>query len=168
MLSGNGCSKRLLASLFAALLLAGVSLAQNSNSGDIRGTVTDATGSVVPGVTVVLLDLDTGVSRQLTTNAVGLYDAVSILPGRYRITFEKAGFQKVVRDGIVLAVGAISVDARLPVGAAQQEGVVTEEAPLLKTKTAEQATTAGFSTLQELPNVTPDWQNYVIMIPGAT
>ncbi|HWD98784.1 MAG TPA: TonB-dependent receptor [Bryobacteraceae bacterium] len=150
------------------LCFAGACLAQNTNSGDIRGIVTDPTGAVVPGAAVTLLDLDTGVARQLTTNAAGLYDAVSILPGRYRITFEKSGFQKVVRDGIVLSVGAISVDAQLPVGAAQQQVVVTEEAPLLKTETAEQSSTAAFSTLQEMPNVTPDWQNYVKMIPGAT
>src|ERR1035437_6301946 len=150
------------------ICMAGFGLAQNTNSGDIRGTVTDATGAVVPGVTITLLDLDTGVSKELVTNSVGLYDAVSILPGRYKITFAKEGFGKVVRDGIVLAVGAISVDAQLGVGATQQEVDVTADAALLKTETAEQSSTIPAATMDALPNVNQDWQNIVKMIPGAT
>jgi Carboxypeptidase regulatory-like domain/TonB dependent receptor len=160
-------SARLSGALVLIMSVAVSGLAQNTNSGDIRGIVTDATGSVVPGTTVTLLNTDTGVVRELTTNSAGLYDAVSILPGQYRITFDKSGFQKVVRDGIVLSVGAISVDAQLSVGTAQQQVVVTEQAPLLKTESAEQASNVAFATLQELPNVTPDWQNIVKMIPGA-
>jgi hypothetical protein len=150
------------------ICMAGFGLAQNTNSGDIRGTVTDATGAVVPGVTVTLLDVDTGVSKELVTNSVGLYDAVSILPGLYRITFVKEGFGKVVRDGIVLAVGAMSVDAQLGVGATQQEVDVTADAALLKTETAEQSSTIPAATMDALPNVNQDWQNIVKMIPGAT
>jgi hypothetical protein len=150
------------------ICMAGFGLAQNTNSGDIRGTVTDATGAVVPGVTVTLLNVDTGVSKELVTNSVGLYDAVSILPGRYRITFLKEGFGKVVRDGIVLAVGAISVDAQLGVGATQQEVDVTADAALLKTETAEQSSTIPAATMDALPNVNQDWQNIVKMIPGAS
>jgi Carboxypeptidase regulatory-like domain len=162
----SSLSKALIA-LILSLSAAISGLAQNTNSGDIRGIVTDATGAVMPGTTVTLLNTDTGVLRQLNTNAAGLYDAVSILPGQYRITFEKQGFQKVVRDGIVLSVGAISVDAQLSVGTAQQQVVVTEQAPLLVTESPEQSSNIAFNTLQELPNVTPDWQNIVKMIPGA-
>jgi hypothetical protein len=81
--------------LWAAILIicmAGFGLAQNTNSGDIRGTVTDASGAVIPGVSVTLLDVDTGVTKELVTNGAVLYDAVSILPGQYTITVSKAGF----------------------------------------------------------------------------
>ena len=143
-------------------------LAQNTNSGDIRGTVTDATGATIPGVTVTLLNVDTGVTKQLVTNSAGLYDAVSILPGHYRITFEKSGFGKVVRDGIDLTVGEISVDAQLTVGPTQQTVQVTGDAVLLTTETAEQASNLPAQTLASLPNVNQDWQNIVKMIPGAS
>src|SRR5258708_7880067 len=66
--------------LLAALLsiwAAGFALAQNTNSGDIRGSVTDATGALVPGVTVTIVNTNTGVAKELVTNAAGLYDAVS-------------------------------------------------------------------------------------------
>lgn len=100
-------SKLPIAALAVLLWTAGTGLAQNTNSGDIRGTVTDATGAVVPGVAVTLLNTDTGVTKDLVTNSAGLYDAVSILPGHYTITFAKEGFDKLVRSGINLEVGAI-------------------------------------------------------------
>src|SRR5882762_2064946 len=108
---------------FGGLLLcfAVSALAQNSNSSDIRGTVTDPTGATIPGVSVTLLNTNTGVTKSLTTNSAGLYDAVSVLPGSYSITFVKEGFQKVVRSGINLQVGSISVDTQLTVGATQQQ-----------------------------------------------
>ena len=159
---------RVLSAALLIVCMAGFGLAQNTNSGDIRGTVTDATGAVVPGVTITLLNVDTGVSKELVTNSVGLYDAVSILPGRYKITFTKEGFGKVVRDGIVLAVGAISVDAQIGVGATQQEVDVTADAALLKTETAEQSSTIAAATMDALPNVNQDWQNIVKKIGRAS
>ncbi|HMF75517.1 MAG TPA: TonB-dependent receptor [Bryobacteraceae bacterium] len=154
---------------FAALSVcfAHAVLAQNTNSGDIRGTVTDATGAVVPGVAVTLLNTNTGITRELSTNSAGLYDAVSILPGQYTITFTKEGFQTVVRSGITLDVGAISVDAQLTVGGTQQQIQVTGEAPLLKTENAQQSTNLQAKTMEGLPNVGQNWQNFVKLIPGA-
>src|SRR6185312_4327904 len=107
--------------LAIAITLAGSAFAQSTNSSDLRGTVTDPTGSVVPGVSVDILNTDTGVTRRLTTNASGLYDAVSILPGHYQLTFTKEGFDKLVRSGIDLSVGAVTVNVQMSVGATQQE-----------------------------------------------
>ena len=115
---------------------AGFAVAQNSNSGDLRGTVTDATGGVIPDVKVTIQNINTGVVRELTTNAAGLYDTASILPGKYRITFSKEGFDKLVRDGIDLEASILTVDAQLRIGTAQQQVEVTAEATLLKTETA--------------------------------
>ncbi|HEY3938784.1 MAG TPA: TonB-dependent receptor [Bryobacteraceae bacterium] len=143
-------------------------LAQNTNSGDIRGTVTDASGAVIPGVNVRLLNTDTGVVKELVTNSAGLYDAVSILPGQYTITFTKEGFERVVRSNIALEVGAISVDAQLSVGATQQQVEVTAEAPLLKTETAEQSTNLQAKTMEDLPNVGQSWENFLKLLPGSS
>ena len=59
--------------------------AQNSNSGDIRGTVTDSSGAVVPEVSVTVTNNDTGVVTKYVTNNDGLYDTNSILPGSYTV-----------------------------------------------------------------------------------
>lgn len=153
----------------AILCLAGLGLAQNTNSGDIRGTVTDPTGALVPDATVTVLNVDTGVMREYHTNAAGLYDTVSIIPGRYRVTFYKEGFSRVVRDGVTLEVGApFTVDARLTVGSAQQQVEVSAESLLLKTETAEQASDFHSDTMAELPNVTRSWTNMTKMLPGVT
>ncbi len=80
---------RVLSVIVLLSCIAGFGLAQNTNSGDIRGIVTDATGAVIPGATVTILNVNTGVAKSLITNQAGLYDAVSILPGRYRLTFSK-------------------------------------------------------------------------------
>jgi len=153
----------------AILCLAGLGLAQSTNSGDIRGTVTDPTGARVPNAKVTVLNVDTGVSRDYYTNIDGLYDTVSILAGRYSVTFSREGFSTLVRDGITLEVGApLVVDGQLAVGTAQQKVEVTGEAPLLETESAEQSTTFEFQTLTELPNVTRDWRNLTKMLPGVT
>lgn len=160
--------QRLLLVVLLVLCIAGFALAQNTNSGDFRGTVTDASGAVIPGVKVTILNTQTGVTKELTTNSAGIYDAVSILPGTYRLTFTKEGFDKLVRDGITLEVGALTVDAQLSVGATQQEIQVTEQATLLKTETGEQSTTLTAQTMMELPNVGQNWANFTRLIPGAS
>jgi hypothetical protein len=164
----KGRRLRLAATTIIALGLCSVTLAQNTNSGDIRGTVSDATGAVIPDATVTLLNTNTGVTKELTTNSSGLYDAVSILPGDYTITFFKDGFQRVVRTGVALQVGQISVDATLSVGSTQQQIEVSAEAPLLKTETAEQSSNFQAQTMQDLPNVGQTWENYLKLIPGSS
>ncbi|MBV9762519.1 MAG: TonB-dependent receptor [Acidobacteriaceae bacterium] len=144
-----------------------LAVAQNTNSGEIRGTVTDPTGAVVPGVEVTVLNTDTGVTKALTTNDAGIYDAVSVLPGRYELTFSKTGFEKLVRQGIDLPVGLTTVDAQLTVGTTQQQVSVTGEAPLLQTENGEQSTTLDAQTMQTLPNVDQSWSNFTKLLPGA-
>ncbi|MGI9075030.1 MAG: carboxypeptidase regulatory-like domain-containing protein [Bryobacteraceae bacterium] len=158
---------RLTAVVFLILCASSFAIAQNTNSGEIRGTVSDPTGAVLPGATITILNVDTGVSKELTTNQSGIYDAVSILPGTYKITFRAKGFNDFVRDGITLQVQTLTINAQLTVGAAQQQVEVTAEAPMLKTETAEQSTTFDAKTLINLPNVGQDWGNYTKILPGA-
>src|SRR6266481_904251 len=87
---------RIMGLCVAILCFAVLGLAQSTNSGDIRGTVTDASGAVVPGAKITILNVDTGVQKEYLTNAAGLYDTVSILPGRYKATFFKEGFSTLV------------------------------------------------------------------------
>lgn len=161
-------SRRILLAVITVLYLAVCGLAQNTNSGDIRGTVTDSSGAVVPGAKVTILNTNTGVTKELVTNGAGIYDAVSILPGNYKITFSKEGFQQLVRAGINLEVGALTVDAQLTVGAAAQQIEVSAEGTLLKTETGEQSTTLQAETMNELPNVGQSWANFTQLLPGAS
>lgn len=160
---GNFLSFLLMFSFGAAL-----AAAQSVNSGDIRGTVTDQSGAVLPGATVTVVNLDTGVSRDYVTNNDGVYDTSSIVIGRYQITFSDAGFEKLVRGPITLQVGFITVNAKLSVGAATQQVTVTADVPLLQTDTGEQSTTLESRSMAQLPQVSEDWQNFMILLPGAS
>ncbi len=168
MLTGVRIVQRLACVASLILCIAATGLAQNTNSGDIRGTITDSSGSVVPGVAITVLNTGTGVSRELVTNEAGIYDTASILPGTYKLTFSKEGFNKVVRDGINLGVGVITIDVQLTIGATQQQIEIVAEAPILKTETGEQSTTLQTQTMSEMPNVGQTWVNFMKLLPGAS
>ncbi|WP_128915226.1 TonB-dependent receptor [Granulicella sibirica] len=142
--------------------------AQNTNSGDIRGTATDATGAVIPDVKVTILDIEKGVTKELTTNSAGLYDSGPIVTGTYKVTFTKEGFSQFIRSSVTLNVGTIQIDAAMKTGGVTQEIVVNTDVPLIKTETGEQSTTLVAKEMQNLPNQGQDWQNFVKLIPGAT
>jgi hypothetical protein len=157
---------RALPILALCLFLTSAAFAQSTNSTDLRGTVTDATGAVMPGVKVTLVNTETGVTTELTTNDAGIYDAVSIRPGNYRLTFAKEGFGPLVRAGVTVDVGVVRIDAELKVGSAIQQVEVTAEAPLLKTETGEQSATLRSDVMAQLPNIGQDWQNFQKVLPG--
>jgi len=152
------------------LCVANVGLAQNTNSSDIRGSATDQSGAVLPGVTVTVLNNDTGVSRTFVTNGDGIYDTNSILPGTYTVTFTKAGFEKLVKNSIVLQVGVVTIDGAMQVGSITQEVVVTSSLPLLKTEDAQVSTTLTTQYLTDQPSVDPanGWTSLLKQLPGAT
>ena len=154
------------------VLTSAACFAQSTNSADIRGTVTDSTGALIPGVTVTVANVDTGVSKDFTTNQDGLYDTSSIVVGSYRVTFTRDGFERLVRGPISLQVGTTTVNAELKVGATTQEVTVTTDVPLLKTETSEQSTTLEAKSMGQLPQVAGgsgvSWENFMILLPGAT
>jgi hypothetical protein len=146
--------------------------AQSVNAGDIRGTVTDSSGAVIPDTTVTVLNVDTGVSKDFNTNHDGVYDTASIVAGRYQVTFTKQGFQKLVRGPITVDVGFTAVNVALQVGSESVEVTVNTDVPLLHTEGGDQTSTLEAKDMDELPNVGgsngPDWQNFMILLPGAT
>ena len=160
------------ASLWGLYLLAvsmmGPTYAQSTNAGDIRGTVTDQSGALIPEVTVTVLNVDTGVTRDYVTNQDGLYDTSSVVTGRYQITFTKTGFNRLVRGPVTVQVGFTSLNARLKIGSTAQEVVVTDNVPLLQSESGEQSTTLEAKSMAQLPNVGTDWENFTILLPGTS
>src|SRR5580658_7450426 len=161
-------TKMLWVSALVLIFGSGACFAQSTNSGDIRGTVTDPTGALIPGVTVTVLNVDTAVSKDYPTNQDGLYDTSSIVTGSYQLTFAKEGFEELVRGPISLEVGFTTVNAQLLVGSTKQQVTVTTDVALLQTETSEQSTTLDSKSMSQLPQVTQDWENFMILIPGAS
>src|SRR3984957_13174341 len=125
--------------------------AQNTNSGDIRGTAPDSAGAVIPGVTVTVKDVDKGVVKTFTTNGGGLYDTGSIVPDHYVITFTKDGFTPFERGPITLDVSTQTINGQLNVGSTTQSVVVNTDVPLLTTETGAQEATLTSDVMAQLP-----------------
>jgi hypothetical protein len=160
-----------LASLLAIVFLSmfpPLSRAQNSNTGEIKGVVTDPSGGVVAGASVSIKNIQTNVANSVATNASGLYDVPFLQPGNYTITFSKEGFRNFVRQGITLQIQTLEVSASLAIGSTTQEVVVNATTPLLETETSDQHIDLTSQTVVQAPIVGTDWRNELTqMIPGV-
>jgi hypothetical protein len=100
-------------------------------SATLTGTVTDATGAVVPGVTVTITSVQRGTTRSTLTDRVGAYRVPVLEPGQYNLRIELTGFSPRVFSGIELSVGQVAVyDAQLSIGAITRSVEVTATTPV--------------------------------------
>jgi Carboxypeptidase regulatory-like domain/TonB dependent receptor-like, beta-barrel len=160
--------RRWLAALCVLLCAGAMAFAQSSSTGDIRGTVTDSSGAVIPGATVTVVNIATGELKVFTTNGTGIYDTVSTPNGAYRVTISAPGFEKLVLGPVTVDVGIITLNGHLKVGSAQQQVVVSADtAALLQTESGAQTTTLDDKTMMQLPQVGADWANFTILLPGS-
>jgi outer membrane receptor protein involved in Fe transport len=154
--------------LLTTMTVATFAFGQNANTGEIKGTVTDSSGAVLPGVTVTIRNVQTGVSVVTSTNSAGIYDVPSLPVGQYKVTFSKDGFRNFVREGLTLQIQTVSVDASLQVGATSQQVVVNAEVPLVETETSGQHTDLSTVTVRNAPIVGTDWRGEMTaLIPGV-
>lgn len=151
-------------------LCSGAAYGQAINSASVTGTVTDQSGAMIPGAIVTARNLDKNTERSVVTNEAGLYDTGPLAPGdRYEIVFKKEGFSTLRRGPMTLRVGSVGLNAELGVGQTNQEVVVNESAPILQTTSSEISATIPAETLAQLPQVgTPDWQQFIILLPGTS
>ncbi len=153
--------------LLASALCAQLALAQ-VNTATISGTVHDASGAVLPGVSVAIRNQDTGISRTVTTNETGRYSAPALGLGNYQVTAQLQGFQSQVRSGIALTVGREAVvDFTLAVGAVTQTVEVTGEAPLVELTNANMGGLVDDRTIREMPLNSRSWDTLAYTIPGV-
>ncbi|MGH9830822.1 MAG: carboxypeptidase-like regulatory domain-containing protein, partial [Blastocatellia bacterium] len=152
-------SREILYLLAAVFLSASAVFAQNANSGEIKGAVVDSAGAAIDGVTVTIINVQTGVKTTFSTNSDGIYDAPSVPTGEYKITFSRDGFRDLVRQGIILQIGTITVDAQLQPGAAAEQVIITAQAPLLEKDTSEQHVTLDTKAVTDAPIVGGVWYN---------
>src|SRR5579862_8624890 len=109
-----------------ALLFAAAATQAQEPTGIIAGTVTDASGAIVPDASVTITDKQTGSARSTSTNSEGLYSAPALLPATYVVRIEKDGFRTVQSEVLLLAGATSTVSLALSPGTASE--VVTVEA----------------------------------------
>ena len=117
------------------------SAAAQETRGTLFGSVRDASGGVLPGMTVVVTNEETNVANEGVTNERGSFEFPYLLPGTYTVALQANGFRKFTRRGVILSVNnRIEVPVILEVGAVTDEVTVTAEASLLETTSSASAT----------------------------
>jgi hypothetical protein len=159
---------RILGYCLAVSLFFGVARAQQA-TGEITGTVTDATGAVVAGAVVSLAHPATGTQRTTRTNSAGVYDLPSLVPGAYNLKVEMAGFSTQARNDVELQVGQVAgIDFTLQVGNVSEVVEVAGGAPMLQTESAAIGSVVENQRIIELPLNGRNYLQLTALIPGAT
>jgi hypothetical protein len=148
-------------------VLAWASTAHAQGVGSIFGKVTDASGSVLPGVTVTVTG--TGLQQPLVaqTSTNGTYQFPTVPVGTYTVTFELAGFKKAVRPKVIIDTGFnAAIDHKLEIGALTEEVTVTGASPVVDLKETSVGAVFDLSTLEKIPTARDPWQ-IIGMTPGV-
>jgi hypothetical protein len=155
---------------FAVLSLAMPAPAAAQNIGaTLQGLITDAQKAVLPGVTVVILNVDTGVSRTVVTDTTGWYRAAALQPGTYELSTELSGFVTYKRGGMTLTTGQEPrIDITLQVASVRETVEVTAAAPLVDVTKNTIGTTVTRKDLDAIPLVTRNFLALANMTPGVT
>jgi hypothetical protein len=140
-----------LAAALTVLLPASVASAQLSTA-QLSGRVTDASGAVLPGVTVTATQTDTGLARSVTTDANGTYVLPSLPTGPYRLEAMLQGFRTYSQTGITLQVaGAPVINVVLAIGSVEETVSVEAAAPLVDVQSSGIGDIVGNERIVELP-----------------
>ena len=150
------------------LLVLGVSVAHASVTASISGTVTDPTGAVMPGVSVVVLNTDTGIQTTTQTNTAGFYNFPALPTGHYEIKITEKGFEEYRQTGLVLDVNtALRIDATMKVGAVSEEVSVTSTAVHVETSNTQMGEVIGNTKMTTLPLNGRSYTDLLALQPGV-
>jgi len=151
------------------LVFHGLASAQSSGSGSIAGVVRDATGAVLPGVTVeaaspALIEK----TRTVVTDELGAYRVVELRPGTYSVTFTLPGFSTVKRDGIELTTGfTATVNVELSVGSVDETITVSGASPVVDTQNVRSQSVLSRELLDTLPTART-FSAFASLTPGVS
>ena len=128
--------------LFIALAMATAVVSQTQiTTGTIQGTVTDANGAILPGATVETKNLETNLTRDLTTDDGGRFVALALPPGKYSITVSKQGFATAVAESLDLLLGqALNLPVAMKVSGVAERVTITATPTIHSGKTATKKT----------------------------
>ena len=145
--------KKLLGLLLITLGLSSICIGQATsvNGGSIQGTITDATGAVVPGAEVIITGTDVGFTKTLSTDSAGFYSLGPLNPGGYTISVDAAGFQKLSVTTVVRTGTATSGNYKLSLGSESQTVEVNAGAVQINTDQAGVSAVITSNQINTLP-----------------
>jgi hypothetical protein len=162
--------RRLVLLTVALLTICFQALAQTQAiNGSIRGRVTDPAGAAVPQAAITAVNMNTGYSRDVTTNSEGFFVIPNLPIGLYTVEVKKEGFETQRRTGINLSAGIEAViDAELKVGAVSTTVEVTGGAPIIEPTRVSTGRTIDHTEVDNLPLTSRNPYNFIIFQPGVS
>ncbi len=137
-------------------------------SGSIVGTVSDASGAVVPDATVTSTNLDTNVAQRATTTSVGEFVFTQLKPGRYSVVVERQGFKKAIQEEIKLDINqVVRVTFSLSPGATTEEVRVSATEPLVESENSSIGQVIEQSRVNDLPLNGRNFIQLAYLSPGV-
>jgi hypothetical protein len=148
-------------------LLIAMSASAQQGTTELRGRVIDPQGAVLPGVTVVVRNQETGMFRETVSGPDGTFIASGLVPGTYQVNAALQGFKKFERKDLRLEVGKTSsIDVQMAVGGVEETVTVTTESPLVDVTSKEIGGNITSETLVKLPSVNGNFVGFVGLLPG--
>ena len=139
------------------LLFAGVLPAQEF-TGNINGRISDASGALLPGVTVTLKSPAVQGARNAVTDETGNYRFILLPPGTYSVTYELPGFKTLVREGVIVQVGVTTtLNINLEVATVAETVTVSGQSPVVDVQNAGLGVNFNQNMLREIPNARDIW-----------
>ncbi len=158
----------LLAVMVGSVFVPAPASAQGVVTASITGVVRDASGAVLPGVTVeaasaVLIEK----ARVAVSDGTGRYQIINLLPGTYTVTYSLAGFSTVKRDALQLSGSAVAtVDIEMRLGSLEETITVSGESPVVDVQTVKQQRVVDQETINSIPG-SRMYHNLVALVPGV-
>ncbi|MFP5236207.1 MAG: carboxypeptidase regulatory-like domain-containing protein [Acidobacteriota bacterium] len=153
---------------FVAVSPAPVAYAQTVTTGAISGSVADATGAVVPGATVTIVNVATNAKITLTTDAQGRYNATLLPPGTYKVSATAPGLQSTTSQITALTGTTVPGDLKVsPTANKEVVEVTSSTLPLVDTENVALATTFNEQQIQNLPAPGGDVTTVAFTAPGV-
>ena len=163
---------RLCVKTLAVLLVCGVpawSAAQVRTSGQIVGTVKDATGAVIPAAALVLIDATTGLTAETKAGPDGGFVFPNLQPGTYSLTATATGFRALTLQSIVVQTArSTNIEVKFLVAAASEEVTVIGRTSVVETTSSTVSNTVNNEQIAKLPLAGRNILEFALLVPGAT
>lgn len=138
-------------------------------TGVIQGTVADATGSALPGVSIEARNVNTNLTRSIVTEADGRYVFLQLPPGIYKVTFTLSNFGTLVHENVQLTVGqAVTLPVVLKVSGVAETVTVTSSAGVVEATRTAAANTLNERTVENTPNLGRKFEDLLTLTPGVS
>src|SRR5262245_6467655 len=154
--------------LLGLALLAPRIAAAQAVTGTILGTVTDATGAVMAGAKVTVTNVDTGLSRSVTSDSAGEYTTPQVPTGNYTVLAEMTGFKATALSNVQVGVDQrVRIDVTLEVGQMSESVTIEAVSPLVQTNSSELGTTVDEEQIKTLPLNGRNFVSLTRTVPGV-